>query len=360
MARKEIGYIELHWTCPNCQGINPGSEETCMHCGAPQPEDVQFFQPTRQELITNEEKLADAAAGPDIHCPYCNARNRGDAETCSQCGGDLVEGVKREAGKVVGAFETGPETTVNCPQCGAPNPDTALMCEECGGSLVQPVEEPPKPVESPVIEPAEKRGVPTCLVIFLVVLCIAAAVFIIMSMRTDALTGTVEGVRWERTIAIEALVDVQRSDWFDEIPDDAELLGCIEEVRYVQTEYDPNAIEVCGTPYSVETGSGFAQVVQDCEYHVLDDYCEYAAVEWREVDTVTSSGADMNPVWPEAVAGFDQQLGEETETYFIYFDTPEGDFTYSTKDYYEFLDFSPGSQWTLEVNSFGSVVSIGP
>ena len=88
MARKEIGYIELHWTCPNCQGINPGSEETCMHCGAPQPEDVQFFQPTRQELITNEEKLADAAAGPDIHCPYCNARNRGDAEACSQCGGD--------------------------------------------------------------------------------------------------------------------------------------------------------------------------------------------------------------------------------------------------------------------------------
>ena len=89
MARKKLGHIELQWTCPNCNGINPGPEKTCGNCGAPQPEDVEFEQADRQELITDEEKITKAEAGADIHCPYCGTRNPTGTEVCNNFGGDL-------------------------------------------------------------------------------------------------------------------------------------------------------------------------------------------------------------------------------------------------------------------------------
>jgi len=104
MAKKTLGYEELQWTCPNCDGINPGPEKTCGNCGAPQPDDVKFEQAVRSELLQDEEAIARAKAGPDIHCPYCEARNPGNAQNCSQCGGDLVGGEQRTSGEVVGAF----------------------------------------------------------------------------------------------------------------------------------------------------------------------------------------------------------------------------------------------------------------
>ncbi|HJW91926.1 MAG TPA: zinc ribbon domain-containing protein, partial [Anaerolineales bacterium] len=125
MARKKLGVIELQWTCPNCSGLNPGSSRTCSNCGASQPADVQFTQAKRQELLTPEQ-AAKIEAAPDIHCPYCGTRNKASAAVCSQCGGDLVTGLKRQAGRVVGASQTGPAEQVICPTCTTPNPDTAL------------------------------------------------------------------------------------------------------------------------------------------------------------------------------------------------------------------------------------------
>ena len=57
MARKELGHIELQWTCPNCNGINPGPEKHCLNCGAPQPEDVEFEQADHQERKLHWQRL---------------------------------------------------------------------------------------------------------------------------------------------------------------------------------------------------------------------------------------------------------------------------------------------------------------
>ncbi|MBM3190390.1 MAG: hypothetical protein FJZ90_16940, partial [Chloroflexi bacterium] len=122
MARKRLGYIELEWTCPSCSSRNPGTTKTCHTCGAAMPDDIQFELPAEQKLDTSEETAKRVAAGPDIHCPYCGARNPGDAKVCAQCGGDLTQGAKRAAGEVLGAFKTGPAPEVACPSCGAPNP----------------------------------------------------------------------------------------------------------------------------------------------------------------------------------------------------------------------------------------------
>ena len=90
--RRTVGYIQNEWTCPNCQTRNKGSVKTCENCGAPQPENVQFELPAEQKFVTDEKSINAAKAGADIHCPFCGTRNPATAKTCSQCGGDLIEG----------------------------------------------------------------------------------------------------------------------------------------------------------------------------------------------------------------------------------------------------------------------------
>ena len=118
-------------------------------------------------------------------------------------------------------------------------------------------------------------------------------------------------------------------------------------------------MEVSGTPYNVDTGGGYAEVIQDCEYHVYDNYCDYTVIEWGVVDTVVLNGTDYSPVWPEPVLGEDQRLGEErTEGYVILFDTDDKTYHYTTSDLDLFLQAQPGTTWTLNINSFGNVQSI--
>jgi ribosomal protein L40E len=360
MTRKKIGYVELHWTCPNCGNNVPGTEETCLTCGSPQPEDVQFHQAERQELITDEEKIARAKAGADIHCAYCGTRNPADATSCSQCKADLSEGAQREAGRVVGAFKTGPVEQIQCPHCGAENPDTALTCSQCSGSLK--IHEEPEPeikAKAKAAKAKPKRGSMIVIGAFAVIICIAVAVFAFLSLRTTELTGTVEDVRWERSIPIEAFIPVEKSDWWDEIPNEGQIISCDEDVRSIEDSPAANSVEVCGTPYTMDTGSGVGEVVQDCEYHVYDDYCTYSIEEWSVIEFATTSGNDLFPSWPDPVLTMDERLGEtRTETYACIFEADGELYTYEVDDLAEFQDCQIGSSWKLNVNTFGAVLSI--
>jgi hypothetical protein len=165
-------------------------------------------------------------------------------------------------------------------------------------------------------------------------------------------------VGWERTIAIEGLVPVEYSDWHDQIPSDGEMLECRQEVRSVESEPQPNAKEICGTPYSVDTGGGYAEVVQDCEYRVYEEYCSYSVIEWEVVDTISLSGHDFYPDWPDSSLTTDERMGSRSETYVIYFDANNQDYTYSIDNFEQFQAFEIGSQWNLEVNAIGGVLSV--
>jgi predicted nucleic acid-binding Zn ribbon protein len=131
MARRTVGYVQLEWTCPNCSTRNPGPKKTCVNCGAPQPENVKFEQPLQRKLVTDDKALRAAKAGADIHCGFCGTRNAGDAVVCSQCGGDLKEGRRREAGQRMQPAVDGP-AVLTCGNCGTENPSTNTTCEKCG------------------------------------------------------------------------------------------------------------------------------------------------------------------------------------------------------------------------------------
>jgi ribosomal protein L40E len=355
MARKKLGHVELQWICPNCDGLNPGSEKHCGNCGAPQPEDVEFEQAERQELITDEEKISQAVAGADIHCPFCGSRNSAGAEVCHKCGGDLVEGVRRESGRVIGAYKTGPVTQITCPHCGAENPDTAKTCSQCGGSLAREASEP----AGQAVAKSPSRTRIWIIAGVVAILAVTCGLYFIFANRTSAAIGMVEEVGWQRAVPVEALVAVEHKDWEDQIPADGLVVTCTEEVRSIQDEPGQNSVEVCGTPYSVDSGSGFAEVVQDCEYEIYDTFCTFTLEEWTVVDSAVLAGSDFSPVWPEPELEAGQRKGEEwEESYTIVFKSGDETYVYTTSEFNLFQNAQVGSEWTLNINTFGNLVSI--
>jgi len=357
MSQKELGYIELQWTCPNCSHVNPGTTRVCEQCGAPQPEKVTFEQGAGSELRKDDAIKQAAQAGPDIHCPYCGTRNPGDAKICSQCGGDISEGARREAGKVVGAYQSGPASPVICPRCGKENPASNRNCQNCGASLAK--EPAPVPAQAP---PPTKKPFPVWLIVLVVVACLGFAILLFMLFRTDTVTGTIQQAEWQRSIPIEALVSVEYATWQDQIPAQAEVGTCREELREEVSSPVQDAIEVCGTPYTVDTGSGVGKVVQDCVYQVYDQYCSYTVQEWRVVDTVSESGnIGQDPSWPEiSLAAGRREGSSRQETYTIVFLSDGEVYTYQTGSYDLFRQAEPGDEWSLEINGLGQIVSAQP
>ena len=373
MARKSVGYVHLEWTCPNCETKNRGVDKTCSACGGPQPKDIAFEQGKGQTLIKDKETIEKAKRGPDIHCAFCEARNPADAKVCVQCGADLSEGAKRESGQVLGAFKPkeGPLRPQKCPNCGVENSGEAQTCQSCGAKLGETaaigsaeareagqagITAGKKPQTN-----AKKAGCGIFGLVALGIIILGGLVLLFMGLlKNDTLNASVENVKWMRSIEIEALQDVTKKDWEDSIPVGGEIISCEKEYRFTQDEPAPGAQEVCGTPYTVDSGSGVGEVVQDCEYRVYDDYCQYSIEEWTIIDEAVLRGGDNNIRWPNPELVGDQRLGRETEEYWIYFNADGKSYSFSADDEQEFRQYPIGSNWNLTVNGLGNIVSIDP
>ena len=357
MVKKSVGYVELEWTCPRCQTRNPGPNKFCNGCGAPQPEDVAFEQPLQEQLITDATKLAQAKAGPDVHCGFCGGRNAAGVKFCGSCGADLAGAKARQKGQVLGAHHSAPVPDVACPACGTLNPATARQCRQCSAPL---------PGAAPAAEApaAPPRRVGRRMWIGLAGvggLCLLGCLgLLLLSGRTQERVAQVQSVAWERKVEILGLAPVEREDWADQIPSDAEVQSCREKLRETVDSPRPGAIEVCGTPYTVDSGSGFGEVVQDCVYEVYDEYCEYAVLDWTVTDTAVLRGTDLRPVWPSPSITGQERLGDQAQNLMV---TLVGDgetYTYAPESEAEFAQFAPGTRWALAVNTFGSVVGVEP
>jgi ribosomal protein L40E len=363
MATKELGYIELEWTCPRCQTRNPGTQTTCSGCGAPQPAGVKFDAPAQAELLRDEAKIARARAGPDIQCAFCGTRNPASAAVCKQCGADLAQGTRRSAGDIVGAFQTGPGALAGpaaaCTTCGALNPAGARTCSKCGAPLAR-AQSGLAPDAPSAAQGKASTGWSRMAILGVVVVVGLIALFIFLSFRTSEVVGVVRDARWTRSIPIEGLTPVEYHAWWDEVPQDAAVLSCQEEVRRIQDFPAPNAHEVCGTPYTVDTGTGIGRVVQDCQYEIYEEMCAYTVNEWRVVDVIKASGSGFVPTWPVASLSPRQRLGAGSERYECIIAVGDSWYTYTPGAFDEYLQCKPGSQWRLEVNSFGNLMSIQP
>jgi ribosomal protein L40E len=361
MTKKTLGYVQLEWTCPACGTRNPGPAQKCGSCGLPQPDDVQFEQAAQETFIKDEKLIEKAQTGPDVHCPFCGTRNPADATQCSSCMGDLTDAAAREQGKVLGKHQKEAKPDVACPYCGTMNKATAVKCTNCQSTLQKPKARPTRPAASP--KPATrqpKRGLGVAGIIIIVALIAACIFFASLLLRTDEVVGRVSSVEWTRSVAIMGLVPVERSDFLDEIPQGAEVGDCRLEYHHREDFPVPDSQEVCGTPYTVDTGTGVGEVVQDCYYEVYEDYCAYFVNEWQQVDVVTLQGADLAPVWPQPQVAAAQRLGEQEEQFEVVFQGDGERYTYTTSSLNQFAQFAVGSEWILQVNQLGGVTSVEP
>jgi hypothetical protein len=328
MTRKSLGFVPLIWQCASCNTQNPGPIKSCTSCGAPQPENVEFLQvdEERFNFIKDEALIRMAKAGPDIHCPFCGTRNRATDDLCKQCGGDLSWGGKQRS--------TGQRVRT-----------------------VAEAQAPPAPVA-----PVDKKRKAPSLAVILVILAviIGCVVLLVLLLRTDDVTAAVSEVQWERSVAIEAYTSVTSNAWWDEVPADGQVTSCSTRYRYTSDTPQVSATEVCGEPYVEDTGTGVGEVVQDCTYEVYDDYCEYTAMAWVVVETVTESGRDLSPAWPALNLLADQREGERNETYLIIFRDGGDSYRFTTTNAQLFMQAQPGSRWTLQINQLGGVQSIEP
>jgi ribosomal protein L40E len=355
MAKQTLGYVELEWECPSCHTRNPGAAKTCVQCGAALPEEVQYKQAAQDKIVTDEAKIAAAKAGADIYCGYCGAPNPATAKSCKQCGADLTEGKARESGKVIGAMRQEEAAPVNCPSCGASNAASAFKCSQCGAALHQAA-----PAPEPAAAPAGRSKLLPFIIAGVVLLLILIIVLIINGSRRSAAIGEVSDINWRRVIAVEALVPVVLEAWKADIPSGASVGSCRQEVYRVQDDPEPGAREVCGTPYVVDQGSGYGEVQKDCRYEILADRCKYESQAWRAIAPIVLQGSDLNPAWPAATLEQNQRSSGRTESYSVTFDVDGKTYSYQPANEAEFVQYSPGSQWRLQVNSFGSVVVEAP
>jgi ribosomal protein L40E len=355
---KELGYVELEWTCPTCKTRNPGTVKICTGCGAAQPKDVQFEVPAHAELIKDQDKIANAKAGPDIHCAFCGARNPAGAKVCRQCGADLTEGKARQTGQVVGAFDPNAPKEIKCAACGMSNPGSAKTCSRCGAPLAKAL--PAAPQAVPANTAAAGGGIGWILIAVIVLVVMGLGMFVFMGFRTSDTVGQVSNARWERSIDIVAPVPVRSAAWRDQLPSGAADVSCRQEYRYTSGEPVSGSREVCGTPYTIDTGTGMGQVVQDCEYQVYDEMCSYTTSQLAVINTVVSEGAGFAPKWPVANLVAEQKLGDRRERYVCEFTASGDTYSYSIHSLAKYEKCQPGTRWQLQVNSFGDVVSAEP
>ncbi|HEY3313056.1 MAG TPA: zinc ribbon domain-containing protein [Anaerolineales bacterium] len=333
-------------------------KKSCGTCGAPQPENVQFELGQNRDLITDDQKKAEAAKGADIYCPFCNTRNAADAKVCVQCGGELKEGLRRESGRVITGGPSQSGAPITCPNCGTVNPAGNTTCKSCGAALAGPVAPAAAATAPPTASKFAAFRPWMLLPVFAVLgLCCVTVGFFLF--RTTALNGVVQNVHWQRTIAIEGLREVTRETWRDQVPGDGKILTCQQEYRSRQDSPASGAREVCSTEL-VDQGNGSASVQETCYYEIYDDYCKYQVLDWQTVDSARAEGSDLQPYWPQVNTPTDLRQGVRSETYTVYFETRDGIKEFTTSDAALYGQLQPGSEWTLSINTLGAVVDVSP
>ncbi len=356
MVRKTLGYVKTEWTCPNCGTRNPGPQKTCVNCGAPQPENVSFSLGAEADWVTDEKEMQAAAAGADIHCPYCGARNPAAATTCSQCGGDLAEGKKREAGREL--KRPGGPKTLACANCGTENPATDTNCAKCGAPLPRPdsVQTPPAPAPASMAFSAPQAGPsPTRPakktnwlllggIAGLLLLC-CIGLFTLFFAPVSSVQATMSQVAWQTSLPVQEIQAVRYTNERGDPPSGAYDVSCQTENR-----------EVC-EQRTIDKGNGYAEVVEECHTE-SEQYCDYTIDEWKTIQTYTLEGNDFSPVYAQPNISANQRYGNASVTYTVYFDTPKGEMTYHPTSLDEFQQFQSGSTWKLKLNLLGEVVDV--
>lgn len=217
--------VEGFWDCPNCNAKNRGSAQQCNDCGAVRSENVQFYVEDGAKAITDEAELAEAMSGPDWICPFCSNMSPAAAKKCTGCGSD------RSAGKNRAVKEIPP---------GSEKKSAKANGHEPSGPAQPP---PPAPLWL-------KAGCGVFILLFMILTA--------FSCYEKAVKIEITANSWVRIIERNEYKTVREQAWVKEVPAEARKLGSERKVR--SHKEIPDGFEEVDETYTQKVKVGEKQV----------------------------------------------------------------------------------------------------
>jgi len=302
------------WDCRHCetQGV-PGGQRACPSCGSVREDDVEFYLPEDGgREITDDAELADAEAGRDWYCTYCEAGNTAVMAECHQCGApkeDAAEHVTKEERAAKQAAAERERAAEDGGDDGGGGGATTLVGVGLGAAA-------------------------------LLLVCCVASFFLFGSSDVRA---EVTGFSWERSVAVEEYKTVREEGW--DVPRGGRVLDREERVHHHEEVLDGYETKTRKKKVQVGTrrvkagkknlGNGRfkdiyreepvyetrTETYREAVYRdepVYETWFTYEIDKWVTVRTARSQGRDQAPEWPDPELRDGQRAGAKTGRYVIH------------------------------------------
>ncbi len=297
------------WDCNKCGHKKIyGLEKKCTQCGSPRPEDVVFYLPEDAGYVSDEKIIAEAEAGADWICSYCNAHNPHTETHCQSCGNDRDKKEDASIQEIEYGLDDVPRENIQ----------KRAKFETVSNSNNLSNSNPTDTNDSSANDwwATQKKSF-----IVLAILAVLGIIIACLAIKKD-IDLTVVAFQWERDIYTEEYKEVQDEDW--SLPANARLISSHEAIHHYDKVFDgyetkTRTVRVsdgterykCGTT-SKGNGAFKDKYCTRTKYRSkTENYQEkkYKSVavyrpkyvfwiyKWVNAATVSSKAQDKNPYW---------------------------------------------------------------
>lgn len=358
MSEREF-FVEMVWSCPACKADNRGHDLVCATCGRPKTSSDEDRMPSALLPVADPAKLAEAAAGPNWRCPYCQSEERDARGECARCGGERTA------------------------EPGAP--------ARASRSVTIPPPPPPPPGDATFVErflPDRFPVLSAMLATVVIGLLVAGAWWLFAPTERDV---RVAGTHWTWTVVLRERHVLQGEGWRSGAPWGAYNLACVSRQRGTEDchahdcrchsvshsePYDCDCHEACHEHCS-SGHNGYARCRERCHLRcstcyrplpsttecdtcydqcpVYADWCSYTYEQWDVVNDATLRGTDHAPQRPALVAVDANHRTEDDLGFDVDFRGRDGAWSYRPANQTDYDRFTSGARWRVETNRAGMI-----
>ncbi len=324
-----MGIYVGRWDCLACGNIgNLGPNLHCEKCGSPRPENVKFYMASEEE-VKDAKKIAQAKAGADWVCAFCNGQNHATSSNCNSCGASKIDSEKK--------LKTRLYNNDNIPKSSKQNEFSNIK----NSSKQQQDLAKGKAKIS-------KKVIIGCLYLPASIIGLFALYFALAHIFTTPINVEVVGSQWERNIEVERYLLLTENDW--SVPSGGKLIsqhqaihhyvkvqtGTVTKTRNVQVKVGTETY-VCGKR---DLGNGYFEdeyCTRDVYENRTETYEEpvyredpiyrteytYTIWRWKKTEPLKERGENFKAKWP-IVSGNKIRPTDSIEKYSITIITDKG------------------------------------
>ena len=246
---------------------------------------------------------------------------------------------------------------LTCTNCGTENPGTNVNCQECGAPLPRPAAATPAavpmsfatPGAAPAAGKAKKK--PNWLLLGGIVGALADLLhgdcYFLLFAPSSSVQATVSDVYWQTSVPLQEIRAVDYNNERGNPPSDAYNVSC-------QTESRGSLRRKNHRPRRRlrRSGAGLShreRAILRLHRGRMDHHPDLYAGRARQFPGLRAAQPHQRPAPGE----------RKRRVLTVFFNTEDGQKSYTPDNVSEFQQFQPGSSWTLSLNALGGVVGVG-